>query len=265
MQDRYRIPRGVIAGACVLAIGLSACSSDEKKTSEPTKPTTSTTTHPKVDPAFQTYCDAAWKLADSDAFPTKKQLQPLIDAAPDEISAPINVAGPALIAAGTDPVAQFNAFAADDVETAVAQINGWETANCKIPHDNEDPGDGATRELDPAAARVDVAMTEYEFAFDEPVATGPTSFVATNNGAQAHFMVVVKLAEGVTLDQALKSEDDSNTVGQWSSGFAAAGGDDQEVLTLDLKPGTYGMMCFVSDPDGTPHAMKGMAKEFTVS
>ncbi len=264
MGNRYRIRRGFIAGVCALAIGVSACSSDEKKSSEKSRTTTSTTTHPKVSPEFQAYCDAAWKLAGQDGFPTAKQLQVLKDSAPADISAPIDVAAPKLIAAGSDTVAQYNAFAADDVEAAIAQINAWETQNCKIPHD-EGPGAGATREVDPAAAQVDVAMSEYQFTFDEPVAAGPTSFVATNNGAQAHFMVVVKLAEGVTLAEALKSEDDSKTVGQWSSGFAAAGGTDHEVLTLDLKPGTYGMMCFVSDPDGTPHAMKGMANEFTVT
>ena len=264
MGNRYRVRRGVIAGACALAIGVSACSSDDKKSSEKSSATT-TTTHPRVSAEFQEYCAAAWKLSDNDGFPSEKQLQPLLDSAPAEISAPIGVAAPALIAAGSDPVAQFNAFAADDVEAAVAQINAWETANCKIPHDDPEPGEGATREIDPAAVQGDVAMSEYKFTFDEPVAAGPTSFVATNKGAQAHFMLVVKLADGVTLEQSLKSDDDSKTVGRWSSGFAAAGGADQEVLTLDLKPGNYGMLCFVSDPDGTPHAMKGMAKEFTVT
>lgn len=265
MEARYRFRRGLIAVACALAIGLSACSSDDEKSSGKASTTTSTETSPKVSAEFQEYCDAARDQSKQDSFPSAKQIQTLVDSAPADISAPINVVGPQLIAAGSDPVAQFNAFSADDVEAAIAEINAWETENCKIPHEPDGPGEGASREIDPAATRVDVAMSEYAFAFDEPVAAGPTSFVATNIGEQAHFMLVAKLADGVTLDEALKSDDQSKMVGQWSSGFAAAGGADEEVLTVDLKPGTYGMLCFVSDPDGTPHAMKGMAKEFTVT
>jgi hypothetical protein len=265
MNDRYRVRRGLIAGACALAIGLSACGSDDTKSSE--KPT-STTSTAKVSAEFQEYCDAAAKQAKQDGFPTAEQLQTLIDNAPSAIAEPANVAGTALLAvAESDPVAQFNAFAADDVEAAIAEINAWETENCKIPHDDGDQGagEGATREIDPAATRVDVAMSEYAFTFDEPVTAGPTSFVTTSTGAQAHFMQVVKLADGVTLDEALQSDDDSKITGSWSTALAAAGGADEEVLTLDLKPGTYGMVCFIPDPDGTPHAMQGMAKQFAVS
>lgn len=260
---KFSIRRGLIAGTCVLAIGLGACSSDDKKASK-ADTTTTTETRPKVSAEFQDYCDAAWDMFESDSVATAKQIQTLMDNAPAEISASINVAGPPLIAAGSDQVAFFNAFAVDEVEAAVAEIDAWEKENCKIPHDEEGAGEGATREIDPAATRKNVSMLEYEFDFDEPVAAGPTSLVATSNGAQAHFLLLVKLPEGVTLEKALKSED-TQFEGEWSSGLAAAGGIDEEALTLNLEPGTYGMLCFIPDPDGTPHAMKGMAKEFTVT
>jgi hypothetical protein len=89
--------------------------------------------------------------------------------------------------------------------------------------------------------------------------------VLTNQGNEAHFLLVVKLAEGVALADAVQSEDDSMIEGVWETGIAAPGGEDDEVITFDLAPGNYGALCFLPGPDGTPHAFMGMQKEFTVS
>jgi hypothetical protein len=37
------------------------------------------------------------------------------------------------------------------------------------------------------------------------------------------------------------------------------------VLTFDVTPGSYGMVCFIPDAQGEPHLMLGMQKEFTVA
>jgi plastocyanin len=63
----------------------------------------------------------------------------------------------------------------------------------------------------------------------------------------------------------MASEDDSLVEGFWGTGMAAPGGADEEVVTFDLQPGTYGLVCFVPSADGTPHAMLGMATQITVS
>lgn len=265
MSRRTVLARSVFAFVA-LPLAVAACGSSGGSDAAKDRGQGSTsTTAPKVAAAFKEYCDVARDVAKLDGFPNEQQLGALVDAAPDEIADPVGVAGPRLIAAGSDPVAQMNAFAADDVETAIEQINAWETENCKIEHEPGEAGPGATREIDPAATRRDVTMREYEFDFDEPVTAGRTSFVATNAGAQAHFMLLVRLADGVTLEEAMQSDGEKGIEGQWSSGIAAAGGTDEEALTVDLQPGTYGMVCFISDPDGTPHAMQGMAREFTVS
>ena len=37
-------------------------------------------------------------------------------------------------------------------------------------------------------------------------------------------------------------------------------------IELDLKPGSYGLLCFVPDAkDGKPHAAHGMMRVFTVT
>ena len=45
--------------------------------------------------------------------------------------------------------------------------------------------------------------------FDMPdtLDAGRTSFVLTNQGHEAHFLEIAKLAEGVTLEQALAADD----------------------------------------------------------
>jgi hypothetical protein len=82
--------------------------------------------------------------------------------------------------------------------------------------------------------------------------------------AEAHFMLVLKLAEGVTLEEAIESEGDEGTIdGEWETNLAAAGGD-EEVITFDVEPGNYALPCFLPSSDGTPHADLGMQHEFTV-
>ena len=49
----------------------------------------------------------------------------------------------------------------------------------------------------------------------------------------------------------------------WTSNLAAPGGDD-EVITLDVEPGDYGLVCFILSADGTLHALLGMQHELTV-
>lgn len=45
---------------------------------------------------------------------------------------------------------------------------------------------------------------------------------------------------------------------------AAATSGEETVLNADLSAGRYAMLCFISAPDGEPHALKGMHTEFTV-
>ena len=92
---------------------------------------------------------------------------------------------------------------------------------------------------------------------------GRTSFVLVNDGQEAHFLFVGILADGMTIDDAMENEEAFD--GMWSTGLAAPGGDDEEVLTFDLVPGDYVMMCFLPAADGTPHAAMGMMVPFSVS
>jgi hypothetical protein len=211
-------------------------------------------------------CDLAQEMADQDDFPTPEQLQQYQELAPEEIQDAVQTAAGPLIDAGGDPVAMFAAIGQDDVETASAEINEFETAECGIDHEgdstppNDQPEDGA--------AVVELTSTEYAFNdLPDTVDAGLTSFVLTNDGAEAHFMEIIKVVEGHTIDEALQFEGDPEAEGLIetvaTSAIAAPGGD-VEAASAELEPGEYSMLCFVPGPDGTPHAFMGMHTEFTV-
>ena len=44
----------------------------------------------------------------------------------------------------------------------------------------------------------------------------------------------------------------------------AAPGQSDDLVLVDLDPGTYTLLCFVTEPDGIPHAAKGMTAQVTV-
>ena len=209
-------------------------------------------------------CALAEQIFEQEDFPSAAQLEKYKELAPEEIADSVNLAADQLLTALDDPVALFNAFGADDVEAAIEDIDAWEEENCGIPHSEFSAlPEGASREIEDGATRVDVTATE--FAFDiGPVEAGRTSFVLANEGAEAHFLLLVKLAEGVTLEDALAGEfAEGMTEGEWETNIASAG--DDEAITFDVEPGTYGLLCFLPTADGTPHAMLGMQREITVA
>lgn len=251
-MNKTLVAAGALAASLVVA--AAGCGSDGGSVAKP---------GPNNDPAA--YCKLAKKVAKQESFPTVKQLRQFQELAPDAISEPIAFAAPKLIEAGDDVVAQFNAFGADDVEDAITEINAFETAECGIDHsDEDDPGPGGSHDVEGDAARVDVTATDFEFAFEPPAGAGRTSFVLTNDGEQAHFLGIGKLKGDAPADLQQALQDESQTEQQWGTKIAAGGGDD-EAVTFDLEPGRYALVCFLPDSDGTPHAMKGMVAEFTVS
>ena len=177
------------------------------------------------------------------------------------------VAGPPIIEADGDPTQFFVAIADDEVEEAIFEIDEWERENCGIDHEPRYPAEA--NEIDPEATRVDVTASEYTFELDEQVPAGKTSFVMTNAGEEAHFLALSRIADGHTLEEALSFEGDPEEAGlvtnaEYDSGLAAPGGEDEEVVTVELEAGNWVALCFLPGPDGTPHAFSGMAVPFTV-
>ena len=117
-----------------------------------------------------------------------------------------------------------------------------------------------------------VTVTARDFAFELPatIPAGITTFHLVNKGALAHHMTIVRLDEGRTAAEALKTV---MAVGraprpEW---MHAVGGPQsikpgvEGNATLMLEPGNYLVFCEVPGPDPVAHYMKGMAKALTVT
>ena len=120
------------------------------------------------------------------------------------------------------------------------------------------------------AAAGGLEITAVDFAFDLSTASlpaGETEITFTNDGKEPHQAIMALLSEDapdlsklIELPQKKSEkflEEEINDFAKEIKPGASAS------ATLDLKPGTYGMVCFVSNDKG-PHAFQGMFNTFTV-
>ena len=166
------------------------------------------------------------------------------------------------------------AFRASPVTVAV--VATLLVAGCKKGDAGRDAADSAAADsAAPAAASTAdpagvVTVTATDFAFEAPaeVPAGLTTFRLVNRGPSLHHIQLIRLDSGKTVadfEAALKK---GGPPPRWV--VMAGGPNPPEVgqttsATVPLQPGTYVMLCFVPDADGTPHVMKGMMKAFTVT
>src|SRR5436190_17879649 len=176
----------------VLALlAIAACGDDDSSGSDTTAGATTvvaTTAAPESTAGSETtaagsgeyaeVCALAEEMANQETPPSDAQLTQYMALAPEEIADAVNAAAPPIIAVDDDDVVGFfKAIAVDDVETSLTTINTWETANCGIAHDDDTVPEGASREIDASAARVDVRAEDYKLTLPSTVEAGRTSFV----------------------------------------------------------------------------------------
>jgi uncharacterized cupredoxin-like copper-binding protein len=115
---------------------------------------------------------------------------------------------------------------------------------------------------------VHLVMKDYGFAFSKPLTAGKHTIHVMNDGPQDHEAIFIQLAPG-------KHIADFNT---WATtgmqgpppakpvdGMAGMAKGRTGIFTANLPPGTYALLCFVTDEgDQKPHAEHGMAMEFEV-
>ena len=116
-----------------------------------------------------------------------------------------------------------------------------------------------------AATIVDVEMFDFAFGLSQNSAPAGEliAFNIVNAGEFPHEAIVVLLPEGVTVEQVLQDPSLEQQVGFFGGNFAEPGGRASFALE-NLEPGTYTLVCFVDEPDGVPHVVRGMVAAFTV-
>lgn len=113
------------------------------------------------------------------------------------------------------------------------------------------------------------AVDAFDFGFDvADVDPGPTRFVLRNRGEERHHLFVVRLRTAGTVLDAVRADRAGEPPGQFLAGAGkvspVARPGEQATVDIDLRPGSYALLCFLASPDGTPHAYKGMAAEIFV-
>ena len=106
-------------------------------------------------------------------------------------------------------------------------------------------------------------MAEYRFDFNATVPRGRVVFRVDNAGTIQHALTLIQIPDDYPpLDVQLHSSErrGAATIARVPAQAPGSG----STFAADLGPGRYGFVCFVTDPDGVTHALKGMNAEFRV-
>lgn len=107
-------------------------------------------------------------------------------------------------------------------------------------------------------------MREYGFDHATQLAAGRLVFRVTNSGTIPHSLVLVALPEDVPpIGEQLRSGN-RRGVSTFAQVPQRPPGS-RDTFAVDLIPGRYAFVCFVTDPDGVSHALKGMSSELRVA
>lgn len=111
-----------------------------------------------------------------------------------------------------------------------------------------------------------VVMDEYRFTLDRPsLQPGRMVIRVANHGQLSHELVLVDVPPDLprSVDEQLRSEERLAVATRAYLRPRPSGA--TGVFAVDLRPGRYALICFLEDPDGKIHAVKGMNAEFRVA
>ena len=114
---------------------------------------------------------------------------------------------------------------------------------------------------------VTIVARDYAFEVPDTLQAGRTRITLKNLGTELHHVQMMRLEEGKTLKDVFAALQAGGPPPAWAKEVGGPntpvpGGESR--TSLVLRPGRYGIICFIPSPDGKPHVMKGMAHEFTV-
>jgi plastocyanin len=120
------------------------------------------------------------------------------------------------------------------------------------------------------AGESELALQDFAFVGATTLTPGQHALTVTNKGPQVHEATLVKLAEGVTVDD-LRTAFTSTEAPSVPPPFTGAGGvagispNLSVTMEVDVEAGEYALICFVPDTaSGAPHAALGMIGGLTV-
>jgi uncharacterized cupredoxin-like copper-binding protein len=115
-------------------------------------------------------------------------------------------------------------------------------------------------------ADMTVKLRDFNFPLPSRIKAGPQVWQIFNEGSQLHEIMLIKLAEGKTLEDVQAFMQSPHGAPPFASvgGFQAIHPGETGWLNLDLTPGEYVALCYVPDENGKAHIEHGMVLPFTV-
>lgn len=151
---------------------------------------------------------------------------------------------------------------------ALAAATVFINAACTVDEaEQRQRGEAFAQTPAPAPTLVSVTTTDYAFAAPATIPAGLTTIRLVNQGKEMHHVQVVRLDDGHTMEELMQAAGAHGPIPGWVhfvGGPNVPGPGSFTEATMDLKPGSYALVCFIPSPDGVPHLMKGMVKPLTV-
>jgi hypothetical protein len=122
-------------------------------------------------------------------------------------------------------------------------------------------------------AEIKAELMDFSFSLPDTIQAGPRLWAISNKGQQWHHMSIIRLNEGITIEQLLElvmaeeapsGPPPAQEMALWevmSPGVTAW-------VTIDLPPGDYYVVCFLPDMTANPpmaHISKGMVRTLKVT
>jgi plastocyanin len=120
------------------------------------------------------------------------------------------------------------------------------------------------------AGDAEVTLQDFAFVGLTTLTSGEHAVTVTNDGPQPHEATLVKLNEGVTVEQVVQvftSTEEPSGPPPWTSagGIAGVAAGTTAAMDITVEAGEYAFICFIPDPaSGRSHAALGMVGGLTV-
>lgn len=129
------------------------------------------------------------------------------------------------------------------------------------------------------SATATIRLLDFGFSVDSQMTAGEQTIRASNAGVEGHDLVMMKLAQGITLDDVSRTMNPEaarrsgssakppvpfENLGTLVGGIAVIHSGMEVFFTVTLTPGDYALLCMTTAGDGRSHIEHGMIQLMTV-
>jgi hypothetical protein len=122
--------------------------------------------------------------------------------------------------------------------------------------------------LDSQISAVTIKATDYNYEAPDQIEAGLVTINFVNEGQEAHHAQLVRLNDGVTLEQLQTTMQENEMAAMALVSFVGGPGaidpGMSSQISVELTPGQYLLMCFITSHDGMAHVDKGMIRPMEV-